>query len=150
MSGHTYRYEVRARDRAGNVGAWVAGTTVRPTLLQQTTAGIAWSGAWATHSSTVASGGSVTSSAAAGASVSYTFSGRGIAVVAQRDPTFGQFRVYVDGALIVTGDAFGAIHAERQVVFLRAVSYGTHTIKVVVVGTAGRPTIAIDAFEVMR
>ena len=33
--GHTYRFEVRATDKAGNVGPWRAGRTIRPRLLQQ-------------------------------------------------------------------------------------------------------------------
>ena len=32
--GHSYRFEVRATDRAGNVGAWVAGPTIRAALTQ--------------------------------------------------------------------------------------------------------------------
>ncbi|MBI3752215.1 MAG: hypothetical protein HY263_11245 [Chloroflexi bacterium] len=149
-SGHSYRFEVRARDRAGNVGSWVAGPTLRPALVQQTTTGIAWSGSWTTVTSTVASGGSVKTATAAGASVSYTFTGRGIGVVAQRDPTFGQVRVYIDGAYIVTADTYAAAHAERVVIYARVTTWATHTIKLVVVGTAGRPKVAIDAFTVMR
>src|SRR6185503_11311297 len=44
LSGHAYRFEVRARDRAGNVGAWVAGPTLRPSVLQQTAGAVRWSG----------------------------------------------------------------------------------------------------------
>ncbi|HEX7948872.1 MAG TPA: hypothetical protein VF494_00880 [Candidatus Limnocylindrales bacterium] len=149
-SGHSYRFEVRARDRAGNVGSYVAGPTLKASLVQQTTAGIAWTGTWTRIASAVASGGSVSAASAAGATVSYTFTGRAIAAVVQRDPTFGQVKVYVDGAYIVTADTFASVHAERQVIYVRATTYATHTIKLVVVGTAGRPTVAIDAFAVMR
>lgn len=149
-SGHSYRFEIRARDRAGNVGAWVAGPTLRPTLVQQTTTGISWTGAWTTVASAVASGGSVKTASAAGASLSYTFTGRAVAVVVQRDPTFGQVKIYVDGAYIVTADTFASVRAERQVIYVRPTTYATHTITLVVVGTAGRPTVAIDAFAVMR
>jgi Zn-dependent alcohol dehydrogenase len=39
----------------------------------------------------------------------------------------------------------------RQVVYSRAwSSYGTHTLKLVVVGTAGRPRGELDAFEIVR
>src|SRR6185503_1009689 len=40
VPGHAYRFEVRARDRAGNVGAWDASRTMRVYLPQQTSASL--------------------------------------------------------------------------------------------------------------
>ena len=149
-SGHAYRYEARARDRAGNVGAWVAGPTLHPSILQHTAAGFTWAGAWTTQSVAAYSGGSARVASAAGASVSYTFTGRGFAVVASRDATYGQFKVYVDGAYVVTVDTTAPSHADRVVVYARALTWATHTVKLVVAGTAGRPTVVFDALEVLR
>ena len=148
--GHSYRFEVRARDKAGNISGWVAGPTFQPSLVQQTLTTLTWAGAWTTVSNAAYSGGSERTTTAANASVSYTFTGRAIAVLASRDPTSGQFKVVIDGAYVVTTETMASSHVDRAVVFSRTLTYGTHTIKLIAVGTAGRPTVAIDAFEVLR
>ncbi|HXI44916.1 MAG TPA: hypothetical protein VNH13_01310, partial [Candidatus Acidoferrales bacterium] len=149
-SSHSYRYEVRAHDRAGNVGGWVAGPTLKPLLAQQTSTAVAWAGAWTTVSNAAYLGGSARTATAAGAALTYTFSGRAVALVASKDPAYGQVKVYVDGVYITTVDTWAAAHVDRTVVFARTSSWATHTLKLVVVGTAGRPTVAVDAFEVVR
>jgi hypothetical protein len=148
--GHSYRFEVRAHDKAGNVSAWVAGPTMRPSLVQQTATGLTWAGAWTTVSGAAYSGGSERQASAAGASLSYTFTGRAIGLLASRDPAYGQVKVYIDGAYVVTTETAASSHLDRAVVFSRTLTWGTHTIKLVVVGTAGRPTVALDAFEVLN
>jgi hypothetical protein len=149
-SGHTYRFEVRARDRAGNVGGWVAGPTLRPVLVQQTSSAVSWSGSWTTDSGSAYMGGSARTASAAGASASYSFSGRAVALVVSRDPAYGQVKVYLDGAYVMTVDTASSGHADRAVVFSRTFAGGSHTLRLVAVGTAGRPTVVVDAFEVIR
>jgi hypothetical protein len=150
-SGHSYRFEVRARDKAGNVGAWVAGPTLWPSVLQQTSSSLAWSGSWATTSSSLFSGGSARSSSSAGASVSYAFSGRAIAVDVARGPAQGSVAIYVDGVLSATLNTNAATDAYGWVGWSRTFSsYGSHTLKLVVLGTVGHPTITLDALEVLR
>jgi hypothetical protein len=148
--GHSYRFEVRGHDKAGNVSAWVAGPTMRPSLVQQTLSTVTWTGAWTTVSAAVYSGGSERQASAAGASLSYTFTGRAIALLVSRDPGYGMVKVYIDGAYVVTAETMATTHLDRAVVFSRALTLGTHTIKLVVAGTAGRPTVAVDAFEVLN
>jgi hypothetical protein len=43
-SGHTYRLRVRAVDKAGNVGAWVGGSTFELTAYQQTSSKLSFGG----------------------------------------------------------------------------------------------------------
>ena len=149
--GHTYRFRVRARDKAGNVGAWVTTSTWYPSLLQNSSSSLAWSGAWAISSDAQHSGGSVKTASAAGASVSYAFNGRAVSVVTTLRNTGGEVQVWIDGALAGTVDTFAETTAHRQVVFSRGwSSYGAHTVKLVVVGTADRPNVALDAFEVIK
>ena len=149
--GHTYRFRVRARDKAGNVGAYVTTSTWSSALTQNSSGSLSYTGAWATSSNAAHSGGSVKSSSAAGASVSYTFSGRAVAWVTTLRPDSGAVQVWVDGALAGTVDTYAAATAYRQVVFSKAwSSYASHTIKLVVVGTDGRPRADLDAFEVIR
>jgi hypothetical protein len=147
-SGHSYRFEVRAHDRAGNIGLWAAGITVKGTLLQQTSSAVAYHGGWTTVSSTAYSGGSVRYATAGGASASLTTSARGLAFVTTRGPTRGSARIYVDGILKATIDLHTASYQYRYVAYTASWSaVGTHTLRVVVVGT-GR--VDLDAFEILR
>jgi hypothetical protein len=149
--GHTYRYEVRGRDKAGNVGAWKAGPTLKPSLTQQTSTAVHYSGTFRTGSSTSYSGGSVRYATAAGASASYTVSARSLSFVTTRGPTRGAVKVYVDGTLAATIDLYAATSTYRYVAFVRVWgTASTHTFKVVVVGTAGRPRVDVDGFGVVR
>ncbi|HEX5240704.1 MAG TPA: hypothetical protein VFW20_06865 [Candidatus Limnocylindrales bacterium] len=148
--GHTYRYEARSRDRAGNVGAWVAGPVIQASLVQQTTTAASWSAGWTTLSSSSYSGGSARTATTAGSSVTYKFSGSAVAFVVARASTYGQVKVYVDGALRSTIDTKASTHGYRYVAYARSFSAGTHTLKLVVVGTAGRPRVVIDGFEVIH
>jgi hypothetical protein len=151
VPGHSYRFEVRARDRAGNVGGWAVGPTVRAYLPQQTYAGITWKGIWRTVSGPNCSGNSLAYGLGAGASATYSFSGRSIAWVSTLGPDRGAARVYIDGTLVTTVDLRSASVTYRRVAFATSWSTSsTHSIRIVVVGTAGRPRVDVDAFEVIR
>lgn len=148
--GHRYRFRVRARDKAGNLGAWVTTSTWYPKLIQQSSTTVKAAGAWTYAANSAHSGGSVKFSATAGSSVSHTFSGRAVAWVTTLRPGAGEVQVYVDGVLAATIDTGADSVAYRQVVFSRTwTSYGSHTIKLVVVGTPDRPRAELDAFEVI-
>ena len=149
--GHTYRFQVRARDKAGNVGAWAIASTWYPVLTQQSSTSLVYTGAWVSGPHASHSGGTVKSAMPAGASVSYAFSGRSIAWVTTLAPTTGAVQVYVDGVLAATVDTLAPSTTYRHVAYSKSwPSYGAHTIKLVVVGTAGRPKAHVDAFEVIR
>ena len=149
--GHSYRFEVRARDKAGNVGSWVAGPTVRAYLPQQTSTAITWTGTWTKVSDGRFSGGSVRHSSATGASAKYAFTGRAIAWVTTLGADRGAAKVYIDGTLVATVNLNAATTTFGRVAFARTWSAsGFHTIRIVVVGTAGHPRVDVDALEVLR
>jgi Predicted glycosyl hydrolase len=149
--GHAYRFEVRARDKAGNTGGWVAGPTIRTYLPQQTYTGIVWKGTWTKVDAAQCSGGSVRYATVAGASASYAFTGRAIAWVTTLGPDRGSAKVYVDGVLVATLDLHANATTYRRVVFAKTWSAsGNHSLRIVVVGTAGHPRVDLDAFEVLR
>ncbi len=149
--GHTYRFEVRATDKASNRGAWLAGPTLNPAVVQQTTTSAAWAGPWTTASSTAYSGGSAKYSSTAGASSIFTFSGRSVGAVFSRGPARGKVSVYVDGTFAATIDLYAASSSYGSVAFARTFNtYTTHTLKLVVAGTSGRPTVVLDAFLVLH
>jgi hypothetical protein len=148
--GHSYRFQVRARDRAGNVGAWVAGPTFRAYLRQEARASISYGGSWQTATRAEFSGGAVRHASGAGASARYTFSGRAIAVVATVGPDRGDVRVYLDGVYVTTISTHASTLSYRRVVFTKTwTSAGTHTLRLVVVGTAGHPRFDLDALAVL-
>ncbi len=149
--GHNYRFQVRARDKAGNLSAWVTTSTWYPVLTQDSSASLVYAGAWTASSNAANSGASVKGSSTTGDSVSYTFSGRAVSWVTTLGATAGEVQVWVDGVLASTVDTSAATTAYRQVVFGKSWStYASHTIKLVVVGTADRPAVNLDAFEVVR
>lgn len=148
--GHSYKFRVRARDKAGNVSAWTTAYSWYAYLRQNTYSSVAYTGSWATRSAAQASGGSVKASATAGSSATLKFSGRAIGLVTTLGPTHGVVQVWVDGVLNATIDTYADTVSSRRVVFSKGWStYASHTIKVVVVGTADRPTFDLDAFEVI-
>lgn len=148
--GHTYKFRVRARDKAGNVSAWTTAYTWYAYLRQNSYSSIAYSGAWGTVAASSASGGSTKGSSSAGVSASLKFSGRAIGLVTTLGPTRGAAQIWVDGVLAATVNTYADTTSYRHVVFSKTwSSYAAHTIKVVVLGTAGHPRFDIDAFEVI-
>ena len=149
--GHSDRFEVRARDRAGNVGGWVAGPTLWPSRLQQGAPSIGYRGTWRIGASHHYSMGFDRFATDAGASARLTFTGRGIAFVTTRGPDRGAVKVYLDGVLVATIDTGASSLGFRYVAWSRTwARTGTHALKLVVVGTAGRPRVDLDAFEILR
>ncbi|HUG29602.1 MAG TPA: hypothetical protein VMQ65_03690 [Candidatus Limnocylindria bacterium] len=149
--GHSYRFRVRARDKAGNLGAWVYAPTWYASLTQNSSSSLAYMGTWKKGSSAQYSGGTVKFAKGPGASASMTFKGRAVAWVTTLRAAGGEVQVWVDGVLAGTVDTYAASTTYRQVVFSKAWSgYGTHTIKLVVVGTPDRPRVDLDAFEIIR
>jgi hypothetical protein len=84
-----------------------------------------------------------------GASARYTFKGRSITWVAATGPTRGRARVFVDGRLIRTVDLRARSFHARVAVFSRSWRKpGRHTIRIVVLATAGRRTVSLDELVV--
>lgn len=149
-AGHSYRFAVRARDAAGNLGAWRAGSTTSAVVLQDSSTALHWSSGWHVASSTAYSGGTARYASTAGAWMTVTFTGRNVGFVTALGAR-GQVRVYVDGSYVTTLDLRSATSAYRAIAWTRAwSSSATHTLKLVVVGTAGRPRVDVDAILVLR
>jgi GH25 family lysozyme M1 (1,4-beta-N-acetylmuramidase) len=143
----TYRYRVRATDKAGNVGSYTLGPSIRPVLTQQNSTAVKYAGSWGSTSTSSASGGSMKFATNTGPSATYTFTGAGIAWVAYRGPSRGAASVYVDGVYAMGVNLYSSANKAKAIVF--AMSWptsGTHTISVINRGTAGHPRIDVDAF----
>jgi hypothetical protein len=133
----TYRFRVRAKAGAGNVGGWVEGPSFYPKLHQETTSGnIAYAGTWTNLTLTGASGGQVRYATAAGAEATFKFTGKDVVWVAPKNTNRGRAEVWVDGAKAATVDQYASSHQPRRVVFRKGwASTGTHTVEVRVLGT---------------
>ena len=146
--GHSYQYRVWAVDALGNAGLTATGPTITPSLAQSPTSK---TGTWHTSSSGNYSGGSTWYASAAGATASYKTTGvRSIAFVTTKASSRGSFKVYIDGHLKATISAHGST-AYRQVLYQYSWSSpGTHTIKIVLKGTAGHPRVDFDAVLLLK
>ena len=147
---HTYALRLRARDAAGNWSPWVESTPFAPVLSQDTSPTLARSGGWTRYRRSWMSGGTSLYSRTRGKWVERSFTGRAIALVGSKSPGRGKAKVYIDGVLAATVDFRRSSAAHRQVVFTR--SWATarpHTLKVVVLGTSGRPRVDVDAFVIV-
>ena len=146
--GHTYRFMVRARDKAGNVGSWSGGWGWYPQLVQESHGDLTYTGTWSPEADDGFSADGARFATEASATVKYTFSGRAVAWVTQLAPDAGAVAVYIDGDLVATVGTQADTSTERFVAFTKGwSSYGEHTIKLVAVGGE---RVDLDAFEVIR
>jgi hypothetical protein len=144
--GSAWRYAVRATDGAGNMGGRVDGPAIEP-LVRESATVVRFAGAWGTALTAGYSGGSTRYASVAGSSASYTFTGSSIGWVAAIGPTRGSAKVYLDGVYRTTVSLDAAATALRRVVYATSwASQGTHTIRIVVAGTAAHPRVDVDAF----
>ncbi|GHF74712.1 peptidoglycan recognition protein family protein [Streptomyces griseosporeus] len=140
-SGTASTWSLTAYDVAGNYRTASAAYT--PVILQETSA--VKTGTWTARSSTSYLGGKSYSSGSKGASLSWTFTGRSASWVVSRASTSGQAYVYVDGVKVSTIDLKYSSTLYRQAIWTKTWSSSAkHTVKIVVVGTSGRPTITTD------
>jgi hypothetical protein len=149
--GRTYGFRDRARDGAGNWGAFATGPAIAPLRYQDTSSRVTYNRSWRAYSASSASGGHTHYASRAGAAATFRFTGRAFALIAPKGPTRGSLKLYVDGAYVGTVSLFRSSSVPRVVVASRSwSSSAAHTVKVVVVGTARHPRVDIDAFAILR
>ncbi|MEU0434343.1 N-acetylmuramoyl-L-alanine amidase [Streptomyces sp. NPDC006290] len=146
-SGTAGTWSMTAYDYAGNTAS--ASLTATPMILQETSA--TRTGTWTTKASSSYLGGASYSSTSKNASLTWKFTGRSAAWVVSRAAGSGQADIYVDGVKATTVDMKSATTAYRAVQWTKSWSTsGTHTVKIVVVGTPGRPTVTTDGLVYLK
>ncbi|HET9518743.1 MAG TPA: N-acetylmuramoyl-L-alanine amidase [Actinoplanes sp.] len=134
-------WTMRAADRAGNTDTAAVTRTPRVVAESAATTG----GAWGLRRSSAFLGGRALLGATAGATLTWNFTGRSAALAVTRTPISGRVRVIVDGDEEAVLDLRSSAVAHRQAVFARSWSgSGAHTVRMEVVGTAGRPSVIAD------
>ncbi|MCL8017845.1 peptidoglycan recognition protein [Streptomyces sp. AS02] len=146
-SGTATTWSMRAYDYAGNYRS--ASASYTPVITQETSA--TKSGSWTTRSSSSYLGGKSYSSGSEGAGLTWTFTGRSASWVVSRASSSGQAYVYVDGVKVSTIDLKSSTTLYRQAIWTKTWSSSAkHTVKIVVVGTSGRPTITTDGLVYIK
>ena len=149
--GSTYRFRVRAKDRAGNTGAWTYSTVVRPTKYDDGTSAAKWSPGWSRVASAGSVGGHLRTTGLGGRTASFTFTGSSVGIVAPRGPNLGFAQVYVDGVLKATVNLSAPSAAPSSVIWSKSwPSKATHKVRIRTLGTVGHPDWSVDAFVVLR
>ena len=118
--GSSYRFRLRAEDKAGNIGPSADGPAVQASLVQEGTSLARYTGSWSSRSDSSASGRKVRTTTSAGASVEFTFTARAVGIVAPKGSTRGRVKVYVDGVYVRTVDLYRSSTQARVVVFAQS------------------------------
>ncbi|MEO8437633.1 MAG: S8 family serine peptidase [Chloroflexota bacterium] len=149
--GTGYGFRVRARDGAGNWGAFGPAAGVSATKYEESSAKVSYSGTWSRYRTTSASAGGTRYATRRGATVTFRFTGRGFAVIAPKGPSRGSAKLYVDGHYISTVSLYRSTTAPRVIVAGRSWSgSAAHTVRLVLNGTLHHPRFDIDAFTILR
>jgi hypothetical protein len=147
---HSYLFKVQAIDAFGNLSS--AGTTWADVPMDDNTSGMAYSSGWAKVGSSSRWLSTYHYVSSASKTLSLKRETRRFQVIGDKCAGCGKFRVYVDGVLKATVDSYASSSQYRKVLWTGGV-YGTlgyHTIKIVTLGTSGRPRVDIDAIGLYR
>ncbi len=145
--GAAVQQRLQATDRFANTSGWTVGSMVGSRLTQQSATSVTYARTWHAVVKTWASGHTLRYSTVAGASATFRFVGSSVAWVSARGPDRGSARVYVDGVYAATVSLRASTYHFRAVVFARNWrTNGSHTLRIVVAGTAGHPRVDVDAF----
>ncbi len=129
------------------------GTDTTPSVgrkhFSEKSGAITYTGTWKTAAHARYAGDHVRYATRAGATATFTFTGRAVTWYGPAGSTRGQAKVFVDGTYAKTVDFHRGSFTARFAAFKRSWSTsGSHSIRIVVVGTAGHPMVAIDEFVV--
>ncbi len=144
-------YAVRALDAPGNLGAWAPAAPARVAVVREWASTVRRSSGWTRYASANALGGYAAMTTRAGATLRYTFTGRGIAVVGAMGPTRGRLQIRLDGVHVAYVSTYASKPGSRWVLHAMAVDpTRSHTLEVRALTTSSRPRVDIDAFLVLR
>ena len=144
-SSYAYDVEVDPIDRAGNFGQESPVTFSLASVPSSTN--IVYAKTWSTASSSSYLGGSTRYASSAGATVTYTFTGRAIGFVSTKGPSRGKAEIWIDDVKVTTVDLYSSTTKYRQLAYQTSwLAAGPHKIMVKVLGTSGRPRVDFDSF----
>jgi len=111
-------------------------------------------GTWTTANCTCFNNGKTLYSTAKGASLSYKVTsdkpGETVGVVVEKNSNRGTVNISVDGGTATAVSTYAASPKHRVIVWQKALSVGTHTVKVTNAGTSGRPRVDVDGIMLVN
>jgi len=138
---------VRATDGAGNVGNWVQSPGLRPTVVDERSSAVRYTGTWKATTSSSAYGRTLRGTTTKGATATLSFTGRSVGVVFPTAWSRGSVEIWVDGALTNVVYLRTKASHSRQIMMFRLLNNGTHS---VVVKTRGSMLVQLDGFVVIK
>jgi hypothetical protein len=149
-SSYARRYVERVMTRY-KTSAPSRSTPSRTHTVSDRSRSIVYRGTWRAARHAGYNGDRVRYATSRGASATLTFTGRRVVWYGPTGPTRGKARVYVDGKAVRTVDLRRRSFDPRAALYsTRWSKSGRHTLRIVVLGTTGRPMVAIDDFAVTR
>ena len=129
------------------ISSWSASYAVA--TYQEDSSRIRYSGNWVNVSYPDYYGGHVRSTDGPGATATLSFTGTAVVWVGPVGPTRGAAKLYLDGAYLKTVNTYASSFRARAVLLKQLFSgSAAHTLSIVVQGTSGHPTVAVDEFIV--
>lgn len=144
--GQKNQFKVKVADSLGNITSKTFSARLSVRDSKSTLLARPASGGWKTKSARKAHGGSLLMANTPAESLSTSFSGKAVAVVAPVGPNRGILRIRVDGAEWHEVDLHAVKGAQRRVVFSRRIQDGPHVLEIE--GHQGQT--AIDAILIIR
>jgi hypothetical protein len=148
--GHSYTFEVRATDNAGNVSGFTAGSQFTLTALQETAGAISYTTGWTQQALAGSFGGSVKFAKLSGKKATLSFSGSQVAWVSTVGSNRGSATVRLDAGTAATVSTNGTALKTAMIVYAKSVAAGTHSLLLNVLGTAGHPRVDVDGFLIIH
>jgi len=148
--GHSYQFEVRATDNAGNVSGFTVGTAFTLSAFQETAGAIAYSSGWTKQTLAGSFGGSVKFATVAGKTATFSFTGSQVAWVSTKGTDRGSATAKLDAGTASTVSTNASALKTATIVYTKTVTAGAHSLLLKVLGTAGHPRVDVDAFLVIH
>jgi hypothetical protein len=125
------------------------------TRFEESSPLIQYSGSWFVNTSTASSQSRAMLAMDVGSAATFSFVGKGVHLIGNRDQWSGIAHVLIDGALVGTVDTYASPAQPQNLVFgVSGLKRGPHTITVQVTGThnatSGGAWVWIDAFDVVN
>ena len=148
----TYYFRAQGTDGFGNLTPFSAAPSVAHVPLNESWTGFTYSSGWSAKASSTRYLGTYKTTITPNASVSARVETSRFVLIGDKCSTCGAFKVYVDGVHKATIDTRASTTLVRQVLYASGsyTSVKAHTIKIVAVGTSGRPRVSIDGLALSR
>ncbi|MEU4428194.1 N-acetylmuramoyl-L-alanine amidase [Actinoplanes sp. NPDC024001] len=140
-------YTVTARDAAGN---YSRAASVSRSVVLKSEGSATKTGSWTKKTGGGYLGGKALLAKTKNRKLTWKFTGRSAALLFTRNKASGKVAIYLDGKKVKTVDLKSQKTLNRQAVWARDLTYGKHTIEIVVLGTSGRPTVISDGLVYLK